>query len=522
MTALLTAPTTLTPKAWPLRNIWLLLGALFVARLTIGAWLELAPDEAVYWSWSRHLAGGYFDHPPLIAWINWLSTRLFGSTQFAVRLPAATTSFASVAILIALARRLFSDEVASNVGLMWLMGPLLAVIATISTPDSPAVLFSTLALACAVLVAESDDASSAGIKRAATNPRITAPSLWLIFGFFCGLGMLAKYTTILVPAAVFFALLTSRTGRVHLRQPWIYLAALLAVAVFSPVIWWNYKHDWASFGYQLRHGTAGAESSTGGSGWAASIRPLENLAAYLGGQAMVWTPILFGVTVVVLFGGWRNYRRTTQVDRVLLWCATFPLLLFAAASWRKLGEVNWPMFTWFPASLLIGRYLMNDVTGARHKWVWEGCKLALIFAIVLHVLLIPGAAPLLGRAHVKLPHNVLDVTGGWRRFGQALGNAANGLPVVCNRHQDAGEAAFYMPGQPDVWCDSVGSRLTAFDFFDQQPDYANIPRLIFVGSHVSAFAEKHGYSGWKTFSLGVANPEGKGDRMATLMWRNSK
>ncbi len=123
---------------------------------------------------------------------------------------------------------------------------------------------------------------------------------------------------------------------------------------------------------------------------------------------------------------------------------------------------------------------------------------------------------------MKIPHNLLDVTGGWKQFGQALGKAADGVPVICNRHQDAGEAAFYMTSQPDVWCDSVGSRITAFDFFDRQPDYNEIPKLIFVGSHISAFAEKHGYAHWKTFSLGVANPEGKGDRMATVMWRTSK
>ncbi len=389
MTDLQIAPTFTARKPWSIRTIWVLLGALFILRLIIGSWLELAPDEAVYWSWSRHLAGGYFDHPPLIAWINWLSTRTFGSTQFAVRLPAATAAFASVAILIAMSRRLFSDDIASYVGLMWLMGPLLAVIATISTPDSPAVLFSTLALSCVVLIAQQDDALGAEIDR-----QSAAPMLWIAFGFFCGVAMLAKYTTILVPASVFFALLTSPSGRFHLRRPWIYLAALLALIVFSPVIWWNYKHDWASFGFQLRHGTAADETATQ-SVRAGGFRGAANLAAYVGGQAMVWTPILFAVTLVALFGGWRNYRRIAQVDRMLLWCATVPLILFAAASWRKLGEVNWPMFTWFPASLLIGRYLMNDVTGARRRWVWEGCKLALVFAIVLHLLLVPGVPRLL-------------------------------------------------------------------------------------------------------------------------------
>ncbi len=335
-----------------------------------------------------------------------------------------------------------------------------------------------------MLIAERDDDSPQG------NRQSPAPLLWLFFGFFCGMAMLSKYTTILVPAAVFFALLTSRVGRVHLRQPWIYLAALLALIVFSPVIWWNYRHGWASFGFQLRHGTGADDIAPQKPLIIRAVQSVGNVAAYIGGQAMVWTPILFGVTLVALFRQWRRYRRVREVDRILLWCATLPLILFAAASWRKVGEVNWPMFAWFPGSLLIGRYLMDDVSGTRHKWVWEGCKLALVFTIVIHLLLIPGVPPLLARAHVKIPHNVLDVTGGWSRFGQALAKEANGLPVVCNRHQDAGEAAFYMPGQPDVWCDSVGSRVTAFDFFDHPPDYENIPKLIFVGSHISAFRRK--------------------------------
>jgi len=47
-------------------GMWVLLLALGV-RLIIAALVPLHPDEAYYWEWSRHLAAGYFDHPPAIA-----------------------------------------------------------------------------------------------------------------------------------------------------------------------------------------------------------------------------------------------------------------------------------------------------------------------------------------------------------------------------------------------------------------------------------------------------------------------
>jgi len=45
----------------------LLLAIAVAVRLVAAALVPLAPDETYYWDWSRHLAGGYFDHPPMIA-----------------------------------------------------------------------------------------------------------------------------------------------------------------------------------------------------------------------------------------------------------------------------------------------------------------------------------------------------------------------------------------------------------------------------------------------------------------------
>jgi len=77
---------------------------------------------------------------------------------------------------------------------------------------------------------------------------------------------------------------------------------------------------------------------------------------------------------------------------------------------------------------------------------------------------------------------------------QQLSTAARGAPVIANRHQDAAEAAFYMPGQPDVWASSVGSRPTAFDYMRDRPDIGAMPRVLFLGTHVREFCDEYGFT----------------------------
>ena len=60
--------------------------ALVVLRLVAAAWTPLTFDEAYYWMWSKHLAGGYYDHPPMVAVVIRLGTMIAGDTEFGVRL----------------------------------------------------------------------------------------------------------------------------------------------------------------------------------------------------------------------------------------------------------------------------------------------------------------------------------------------------------------------------------------------------------------------------------------------------
>jgi hypothetical protein len=230
--------------------------------------------------------------------------------------------------------------------------------------------------------------------------------------------------------------------------------------------------------------------------------------------------VLFVIGMVILIGNAKRLFQLSEVDRLLLFCAAFPLGLFALASAHKLGEANWPIFAYVPLSLLTGRWIAEQNTAQRLHAVKEAAKLAFIFTAVIHIPLIPGIPRLMKwtPGYARLPHAARDFLDDDRRaYGRALAAAADGALVVCNRHQDAGMASFYMPGQPDAWCDGIGFRPTAYDYFDVKPDFSTIDRVLFVGGHVAMFMKEHHYT--QSRKVIVGRPDIKNPRTAVMVSR---
>jgi 4-amino-4-deoxy-L-arabinose transferase-like glycosyltransferase len=477
---------------WDTRLFAKLLLFLLVVRLAYAGMMELVPDEAFYWVWSRHLAAGYLDHPPAIAYLIWLGTHVVGSNELGVRLVGLLMALGAIVITVWLGRRILRDARATRwVALIWLTSPLLAGLGTIFTPDTPVTFFSVCAMAFVAMIADRDDQSRKG-----GLPPPASAGLWLLFGLFSGLAMLSKYTGVLLPASIALAMLFSRDGRNHYRRPWIYLSGILAVVVFSPVIWWNARHQWVSFLYQLNHGTTSQDVPKMMSGSQRVVQFFQDIGTYIGGQAGVWTPVLFGISLVVLWYYWRRYRTVRQVDRVLLWAGTLPLVLFGAAAIRAHHtEANWPAFSYFPISLLIVRWLSESWSAARVNWVRGGVQVAVGILVVMHLLVLPPITRAILHLPYRVPHVFKDLVG-HRQEGEALGkrSAAMLAPVFTNRHEDAGEASFYMPHQPEVWCIGIGFRPTAYDYFDEKLDFGRIPRVLWLGRHVGLFEKKYGYA----------------------------
>ncbi|MFQ5716207.1 MAG: ArnT family glycosyltransferase, partial [Nitrospinales bacterium] len=130
-------PTHLSVNPYPLR-LTVFLTAATIFRLCFAASLELTPDEAYYWGWSRHLQGGYFDHPPMVAaWIA-LTTWVGGSSELFVRLAAVIPGLGLSLIAYFLGRDLFQSEKAGYYGALWLnLILIISLGSVIITPDTP-------------------------------------------------------------------------------------------------------------------------------------------------------------------------------------------------------------------------------------------------------------------------------------------------------------------------------------------------------------------------------------------------
>ncbi len=72
--------------------------------------------------------------------------------------------------------------------------------------------------------------------------------LWLLAGLLLGIGMLTKMTILFLGLAIFVSLWMVPERR-WFRQPWIWLAALLAAACAIPYVLWQRDHGWYFLSY---------------------------------------------------------------------------------------------------------------------------------------------------------------------------------------------------------------------------------------------------------------------------------
>jgi 4-amino-4-deoxy-L-arabinose transferase-like glycosyltransferase len=222
-------------QAQLVRNTALVILALVALRLAAAAWTPLTFDEAYYWMWSKHLAGGYYDHPPGVALVIRLGTMIAGDTEFGVRLvsillalPMSLAVYRTAAILFGSVRVAASAALLLNITLMAAVGTLIV------TPDAPLLVASSFVLFFLAKVLETER----GV-------------WWLAVGAAVGAALLSKYTSLFFGPAILIWLLSVAKLRRWLLSPWPYLGGLVALAIFMPVILWNADHHWVSFIKQI-------------------------------------------------------------------------------------------------------------------------------------------------------------------------------------------------------------------------------------------------------------------------------
>ena len=192
-------------------------------RLACAGLTTLSFDEALYWQWSKYIAGGYYDHPPINPILIRLGTTLFGNNEFGVRvfgvllaLPASWAVWRSGAIL-------FNDErVGATAALYFNLTVVMAVGSAIATPDNAVVVATTFLLWTLAKLYQTGRGA-----------------WWLAIGLAFGVGMLSKYTTIFFAAGILAWLLLVPELRKWLFTPWPWISGVIALVVFSPTLIWN-------------------------------------------------------------------------------------------------------------------------------------------------------------------------------------------------------------------------------------------------------------------------------------------
>jgi 4-amino-4-deoxy-L-arabinose transferase-like glycosyltransferase len=391
---------------------WLLLLALLtIIRLVVAAATPLAPDEAYYWVWSKALAPGYFDHPPMVALWIWAGTHLAGDGALGVRLLAPVAAGIGTLLLAQAAEDLLPGRRAGLIAAASLNGTLLFGVGAVTmTPDTPLLFFWTATLwALARLHASGDGA------------------WWLAAGLAAGCALASKYTGALLAPAILMWLVWVPGLRPWLRrwQPWA--AACLALGCFLPVIGWNAGNGWA--GFVKQGGRVGD--------WAPA-RALQFLGELLAGQIGLATPLLALLFAAGIAAAARSGWRRDPAWSLLAALTLLPAAVFLQHALGDRVQANWPAIL-YPAAAIAA-------AGIGAAWArWQRPALALGVAVTALVYLqgTLGLVPLPARLDPTLQR-----LAGWPAFADAVAALAHdgraGF-VAVESYGDAAELARALP-----------------------------------------------------------------------------
>jgi undecaprenyl-diphosphatase len=429
--------------------LWLLAVSIFHLWFSASGRWPLAPDEAHYWEWSRRLDWSYYSKGPMVAYLIAASTRLGGHTEFWVRLPAMLLGIGVAVLAFFLALRIFQSERAGFLSVLLLsLMPLYTAGSFLMTIDPPFVFFWALAsfLLCRI-------------------PRRRSVVAWYGAGLAFGLGLLSKYTMLMLPVCVGVWLLASPRHSPWLRRREPYEAALLGLLIFSPVIVWNARHGWLSGRHVLIQAGLGGTRSLG----ASLLGGPEFLASQLG----VASPFLFLLMVLAVIWAWKEGIRQGRDELLLLACLSAPVYLFFQVwSFGSKVQGNWAAHAYFTAVVAAAGWSETWPLWGPRRDASRRLNSLLLASIILPAVLLPVAffPEILGIFGTRIPA-VVDLVSnrlrGWPELGRAVGEVMRSAPtspfLMSDRYQVASELAFYVEGNPQVFNANLGRRMNQYD-----------------------------------------------------------
>lgn len=452
----------------------LIVGVMTLVHSALAFKLELGGDEAHYALYGLMPDWSYFDHPPLVGWLQILPMWLFPS-DWGARLMPITLYIGLNFLLYRLTNRLFVTDPACSVSAkpaqasdnwqgFWavallnatLMFPLMGMG---MLPDNPLMVI-VLALVWLVWTMLQTEQAGWPIRR----------QQWLLLGLLVGLAALSKYTAVTLVASLILLVVAEHKWH-WLRQSGLWLAVGVALLVISPLLYWNALHEWASFLYQLHHGTQNPE-------W--------QIARLLRAQATQWvvyTPLLFILGWLMVFR-LKNYLH--PASRLLLLFAVPVAALFAWGSGFEASLPHWPALAWLLLIPVVVHWLWQH---RERTWVRGLVALQVVVGVALVLIL----HSFLAKPWIPFPDHKHPLQGewGWKMAAQTAvtlqteltDGGKSTLPLFVSNWSYASHLTWYVRPQP-VYV--TGGKQTQFEFWFGRPQngsdgllvaphYENIP-----------------------------------------------
>lgn len=327
----------------------------FLIRIIFTSFVGLIDDEAYHWSWTKELMLSYYDHPGMIAWLEWLSTHILGDTLWGVRLPSFICYWGAVAVLWKLAQEIFNEKTAWVSVFLFLWSPFYGFGGYVASPEAPFIFFWLLA---AYVFWQ-------GVKPG--TKQWSTYKTWVFLGVVMGLGLNSKFIMALIaPGFGLYLLATNKRKDLLSRFP--YYGILIATLICLPVFIWNIEFQWPGFYYQFYDRHTGREFSA------------DRWLVWLGAQFLFYTPVVFSLILTALVVGIKKFNSNPHWKFIV--CLSLPSLVmfYPQPLWADYKP------HWAGAAHMI---LLIGASGLLVHWMNEKPKLARGLVISILAFYIP-------------------------------------------------------------------------------------------------------------------------------------
>ena len=396
-------PFTLFLVLWGILN-------LVQARLT-----PLNNDEAYYWMYSKYLAWGFFDHPPMIALMIKIGYRLF-QNELGVRLIIVLSQLAALTIIWATTEK-EQRQNKKNIFFFFMLAailPVLNIYGFFATPDAPLILFTAVFLFAYKKFLDDESWQNT-----------------LFLGFSMAAVIYSKYHGgLLIIIVILSNLKLLKSGR-------FYMAAILAVLLFIPHLYWQYSNGFPSLKYHLVDRVSGFN--------------LSHVPDYLTSQLVFHNPLILPILIWIIV----KVRPENRFDKALYYIVTGFFGFFFIASFRYHIEPQWTALVTVPMIII----LFNNIE--TKSWIRGFVKWVAFF--VFPVLLFVRIAFMVDFLPVSFLKNEYHNN---KKWANEIGLLAGTRPVVfTNSYQHPSVYTFYT-GKFAHSLDNLNYRKTQYDLWN--------------------------------------------------------